>query len=198
LLAKLDHTDGIRANFWVIFAKLEKEATGLSELVANPDPMKSQVANELLVNAEKARLRDLVAEARQKANQLLGDLQNNREAERLQKAKLVPDEFAAEVRSVFRDLNQTEKMRFMSEAIKSGDFAAIAALVTAPPILSGLTAEQSTNFRDSFLERMAPRTATVLDDVTDICETSFSTLDRLARPIGGALTAQASDAVHAA
>ena len=146
--------------------------------------MKSQLAVDLLVNAEKARLRDVVAKSRGELTAIVGVARAAQEAKRLEKAKLVPGPFAAEIRSVVRNLELPAKLLYLANAIKAKDSAAVAAIVDAPPILSGLSAQQLADFRADFLDTMAPGRRDEAAEMQSICDAVLRTTEEAAQPVG--------------
>ena len=106
------------------------------------------------------------------------------DARRLEKAKLVPGPYAAEIRSVVRNLELPAKLLYLANAIKEKDSAAVAALVDAPPILSGLSAQQLADFREDFIDSMAPGGTGEADEMQSICDAVLQTTEEAAQPVG--------------
>lgn len=184
LAGRITGSDSTSSKVKTSLARLEKEAAGIAELISRPDPLKSLVAHELLVNTELARLRDLAAKTRGELNTAVTELRTAHDAARVAKAGLVTDEYAQEIRSVVRGLDITAKVQFMADAIKKGDSRVLAAVLNAPIILSGLTAEQVEFYREAALECGGPSGRNDLDELQMIVDTSFGVIDEIARPIG--------------
>lgn len=191
LLEKLEGNDSTTEKIRSIIVRIEKEASSLFEIVSHPDPMKSAVAIDLLINQEKARLRDLVAKSRGELHSIIGGFRAANDAARLAKANLVPDQFASEIRTVFRSLDYTGQMKFMAEAIQAGDASIVAAIVTVPAVLTGLPAAQIDQYRESFLNSIAPNRKSVTDEMQAIADAVCSTAEAAAQPVGaGSPTAE--------
>ena len=186
IVSRITGSDPTSEKIRSILSRIESEASGLLELAKKPDPLKSPAANELVVNAEKARLRTLIAESRGKLTNLVNSFRAADEAARITRAKLVPDAFATEIRNVFRSLDTAGKHAFMGEAMKAGDGSTIAAIVTVPAVLSGLSAQQSEQYREAFLESIAPSNKGTADEMQVICDTAIQSAESLARPKVGA------------
>lgn len=183
-----------------ILTRLEKEVSGLLDLMEHPDPMKSSVAIDLLINQEKARLRDLSTRSRSELDALVSGFRASQEAARRAKANLVPDQYAAETRAVFRALDTEQKNTFLAMSLKAKDSATVAALLSVPPVLSGLTAQQSTEYREAFLDTVAgPSSAGIADEMQSAVDTSLQIVEMVARPAGAAppLAAQMADSLAA-
>jgi hypothetical protein len=182
LVGRITSNDPTTEKIKSILSRIEKEASGLADLIEKPDTMKSAVANELLTNAEKARLRTLAADSQGKLNNIIATHRAALDAARVQKAKLVPDGFASEIRSVFRSLDTAGKHALLGEAIKTGQAATVAAIVTAPTVLSGLTAQQSAQYREAFLDSVAPNNDAEAGEMQTVCDTALQIVESIARP----------------
>ena len=160
-----------------------------TELVANfkPDPMKSDLANTMLQNQEKSHLRDLVEKTRGELGALTAAFESEQSASRAAKAKLTPGQFDAEIRSVMRGLDSETRMKALDAAFKSADTATLAAILTAPPALSGLTAGQHLHFTQSWLDHAAPHDRDFLPELQSVISTSLGVASGFAKPIGGAV-----------
>jgi hypothetical protein len=63
---------------------------------------------------------------------------------------------AAEVRAHAKGLPDAKRWAFVAEAIEAGDLPTVAAILAAPPFLSGLSARQGANAREAAARRLAP------------------------------------------
>lgn len=63
---------------------------------------------------------------------------------------------AQEVRAHFRALGADERHAFLSAAVEAGDRRTVAALLSAPPYLSGMTPEVAASLRSRAADRWAP------------------------------------------
>lgn len=181
LRSRLPADDPTAEQIDAVLHRIETELVGLADLISRPDKMKSEMANDLLVNQEKARARDVIARSRGELTTLVTAARSSQEAARLEKAKLVPDAYAGEIRSVFRALDPAGKAKFMGEAIRAGDAPVIAAIVTAPSILSGLPAEQASQYRESYLNSISPNSTAAADELEAICAGALAVANELGR-----------------
>lgn len=175
-------TDKVRATL----TRVEKEASNLLEIMTHPDPEKSSLAIERAIGDEKGRLRDLIAKSRNEVNPLIANWRASADAERVKKANLIPNEFAGEIRSVFRAMAWPAQLQFMATATDRLDGAAVAAVLNAPPVLSGLTPEQVEQFREAYLNRTSKSSAPIADEMQSCVDTFFNSADALAAPDGAA------------
>jgi hypothetical protein len=169
-----------------VLTRIEKEASGLIEIMTHPDPEKSSLAIDRIINDEKGRLRDLIAKSRNEVNPLIANWRASADAERVKKANLIPDSFAGEIRAVFRSMEWPAKLQFMSTATDRLDGASVAAVLNAPPVLSGLKPEQVEQFREAYLNRTSKSSAPIADEMQACCNTFFDAADGLAAPDGAA------------
>jgi hypothetical protein len=159
-----------------------------TELVANfkADPMKSDLANTMLQNQERAHLRDAIEKVRSELGALTAAFESEQAASRAAKAQLVKGEFDVETRSLLRSLTPEQRMETINTAFKTGDTKTLAAVLTAPANLSGLTAGQHSHFTQSWLDHAAPRDAEFLPELQNVIGTSLGVAAGFTKPIGGA------------
>lgn len=72
------------------------------------------------------------------------------------KVNLAPNEFASEIRSRFLSLNADKRYKLIDELIEANDGPSLAAVLTAPAMLTGLTQQQQTDFIQALYRRQAP------------------------------------------
>lgn len=161
---------------------IEREAAGIVELIEHPDEMKSSTAIALLVNAEKATLRALITKTRGELLPAVEAWRTSQNAARLAKANLTPDEFAQELRNVFRQMDDAGRAVYMRDAIEAGDGAKAAAILNAPLELTGLTADELGRYRDRFLSRVAKGPDADADGMIACIETTLQCADAMAVP----------------
>lgn len=169
-----------------VLTRIEKEASNLLEIMTKPDPEKSAMAIDRIINDEKGRLRDLIAKSRNEVNPLIAGWRASADAERVRKANLVPDAFAGEIRAVFRGMSWPAQLAFMATATDRLDGAVVAAVLNAPLVLSGLTPEQLEQFREAYLNRTSKSSAPIADEMQSCVDTFFNSADALAAPDGAA------------
>ncbi len=67
--------------------------------------------------------------------------------------------------------------------MKQHQLLAVAALADASPILSGLSAQQLADFREDFIDSMAPGGKGEVDEMQSICDAVLQTTEEAARPV---------------
>ena len=168
-----------------ILERLRKEAAGVTGLVSNPDKMKSEAANSMVLNNERSKLRELAAAARQEVAGLIASAQAAQDADRVARANLVAVEHAAEIRTIFRGLDSNGQAKFMADALRSKDGSVVAALVGVPAILTGMSQEQVDLYREHFLDSITPGARgerDVRDELTAVCDGCLTAIDQIAAP----------------
>jgi hypothetical protein len=146
---------------------IEATAAALVQMHDQPDPMLSELALNMRREATRAELRKLASDARERVNALIATERANIETNRAQKANLAPGPHSQEIRSVFRQMPISEKLQFLGEAVNNGDSEIVSALLTVPTALTGLTAEQASQFKTAYLEKIAPMDVSYIDTVAD-------------------------------
>lgn len=158
------------------------------EIVANfkADLMKSEVGNNMLQNQERAHLRNELEKARAELSALVGAFASEQAAERALKARLIPGEFDSELRGVVRALEAGARLQFINNAFEVDDAKTIAAILTAPPALSGLTQAQHDQFTGFWLDRCAPYDRDFVNELKSVIDTSLGIVGGFTKPVGGA------------
>jgi hypothetical protein len=168
------------ARIGALLDQLGVEAQAVAQIADYPDLMESGVAHQLRLDAAQSRLRDLAATMRGQLNGLINSFATEHDAARLKLAQLIPNAYAAELRTVFRGLGRTEQLEFLARIIKDRDGASAAALLLVSPTLSGLSAEQVESYRKAFLDQVSESADDVVDELRAVCETSLRVIDSVA------------------
>ena len=74
----------------------------------------------------------------------------------VERVGLIPNEFAAEFRSIFRSLDQEGRVALLNELVDTADHAMLAAIVSAPAALVGIPQSMQERFRQAAIEKSAP------------------------------------------
>ena len=182
LKSRLPDVPGLSDEITPWLNHIEKEASNLLVMMESADPMKSALAHDILVNNEKARIRDLVQKAAATIAPLIATAKEKAASTQLHKAALIPDQHAQEFRGVWRGLSDEQQANLLNTAMKAHDGATVAALTEAPAILSGLTAQRQAQIKEAFLEAVAPSKTDELDEVQACTSTFFQSAASLAAP----------------
>lgn len=180
LLKRIPGDSGTATELRIALQRVEKEAAALAGIV--PDAMKSDAANSMILNAEKARLRELIAKASEQCRVLIDREKATEQSKLAERLALVPNEFAAEVRSVFRELSPEKQNEFMATSIAAKDAATVAALVDCPTILCGLPAERQAAYKLSYVESVAPSVQSETAEMQSCVNGIIATAGSLAQP----------------
>ncbi len=181
LMPSVPEAEPILGRMKLIRTELEK----LDEIQANPDPMKSKLAIDLAIEKQRALLNDAYTKGKVFIEDQLEAYRVRLTNERLEKSKIKADAFASEIRLAFRALDKKEKYQFMSDTIKAGDGAAIAALcVEIPPLLCGLTAKEQQTFLDSFTSHWVGQNTQDWDTLHEVAHAFLSYVRPKCLPTG--------------
>lgn len=160
---------------------LEKEASLLVNFRGDPD--RSDDFNLRTKNNLAESLRKQSTKTHAELGALIQGYRTEQQIGRMQAAKLKADVYAQETRQVFRTLDPTARLEFLNSAIKGRDAAAIAAITDCPPLLSGISAEMQTRYRDSYLEAVCgPSLENDISEIEMIVKQSLAMVDLIAEP----------------
>lgn len=163
--------------------RLTDALRGLHGLAITPSPMDSTGAHLLKVQKASQRLRDEVVKVRDESRQLVASRKKDLEDSLKVIAGITANEYAPEIRSRFAGLSQSEKLDVLQSIIDSRDGASFAAIVGAPPFLTGLDPALRDRLTDNFYEAVSPdfyQARIALDDVTDLMDSTMRLVDRAA------------------
>jgi len=180
LVGRLPKGGPLCDNVTAMVKRVEAASTALDDLISNPDPMASQMAIDMRVTAAKIKLKSTVDEARNKTAALVTAERASLTENRNKKANLTPSVHAAEIRTVFRGLDSAGKIKFLNDAVSSNDGETIASLVTVPTVISGLTLEQSSSYKELFLNKIAPTDSRYVAEIEDVVGGIFGSAESLA------------------
>ena len=180
LTARLPQGGQLCTSIKVMAARIENEAAALDAAINKPSEMDSQLARNIKVSAAKTKLAATVAEAKTRAAALIATERFNINQNRSQQANLQPNAFAQEIRAVARSMPTAERLQLLNNAIETLDGATVAALCDAPPITSGLTAQQASGYRAAYLEKAVPMDVAYIDEVSETSTVIFDTAGEFA------------------
>jgi hypothetical protein len=169
-----------------VLNRLHTEAQNIAKIVAEPDPMKSAAAITLVLNAEKARLRELAAKSRADIASVLTVNAANVQATQTKNSKLIPNEYASEIRSVFRALDNGEKAVFIEYAATTNDGPTLAAILQAPAVLTGLSPQLQADYKQYYFDLASPLAKgqqAAFDETQAVCSGVLQLCDQIAQPV---------------
>jgi hypothetical protein len=183
LVALVPTNTPISSDIQKILNRLDSEIESLAKIddPSTRDELKSATYYALLVNAAKTSLRTLIADAAEKLNSIIASFAAKLAADRNERGNLIPNGFAAEIRSVFRAMNWESQIQFMATATRARDGSTIAAILNFPPVLSGLNEEQISNFKESYLDAAAGTSSSILiSKIQEVVDTALATAVKIA------------------
>lgn len=135
---------------------LVRGTEALTELFKSPNPYETKAANDHRVAQASAKLAKRADEAMAKMNEIaqrgFTDLSN-----RIDKLSgLKPGAYDQEIRSIFRSKSEGDKVRALNAALDAGDAELLSAILLAPTVVSGVSKEMSSHFRNAHEQRTAP------------------------------------------
>ncbi len=122
----------------------------------NQSPTDNLPTHQKKVAAAAKKFGDQVQATRKSLNQGLADGVREISNRMSQKVDLTENPYAPEVRAQFRTLDSRAKAGAIQEAVDGNDGPGLAALIGAPSLVTGLTTEQKSRYRDGIHSRHAP------------------------------------------
>lgn len=150
--------------------RIEKDAFVVTELREHPDPMKTALAISQDIATAQDKLKVTVDAVRDLLRFSIIQFRENVKAEQLKSANLVPNEYAAEIRSIYRSLDGAGKAKILTDAFTQHDGATAAALIGVPAVLTGIDPDRVVLLRQQFLDLVAP--AKNVDFINKFSDTS--------------------------
>lgn len=150
--------------------------TVLSDLRTNPHEDWSESLIATRIDAARASLLKVIATAKNNAEAVISEQRVIAAGTVTAEAGLVQNDYAAEIRSVFRGMNVEQQTQLWRDAIAAKDGSTVAALTEAPAALTGLTAEAQSRYRAAFVEA----TTTSTDEWIDGLESGFNAIIQVA------------------
>ena len=163
LISRIPEEGQIGAAFRELMQRIETDALVVTELRENPDPMRSALAISKDIATAQAKLKVTVETVR---DHLRSSIIQFRES-----VKAVPNEYAPEIRSIYRSNDDAGKAKMLTDALTQRDGATAAALINVPAILTGINADQAAVFRQQFLDYVVPaKDGDLLNKFSDVSE----------------------------
>lgn len=156
LVEKMPSDNILRDKLLDKFNAIIKQSEFIDKLTTEQDPMLSKLAHDMRLTNAKDDLRKLKNEAEKDFQDHLKCERTTLSELRSKKANLTPDEYAPEIRAIFRSLSDVDKTTFLNNALDGKDRTTLAAIFSVPHVLSGLPKEKFDDYSDMALHKMAP------------------------------------------
>lgn len=180
LLQRIPGTLGASGEVRAALQRIEKEVAAITGIKS--DPMRSAAANEMILNGEKSKLRELIGKTETQCKILIERDRAAEAATRGEKLTLVPDAFAPELRTAFRSMTLEQQTQFFAEAIKSRNGSSVAAICLCPSALVGISADMQAQFLNSYTESTAPSDRSDIDEMQTCVSAILGTAGEIATP----------------
>ena len=118
--------------------RLQNGAAALEKLAATRNPLDTSAAHEKRVATAGHKYSEEIKVSLQRLSGIVQVGAQDVELRIAQKVNLVPDGFAAEIRSAFRSMNTSERLKLLGELATDNRGSELAAIVKAPSILTGI------------------------------------------------------------
>ncbi|BBJ22392.1 hypothetical protein [Candidatus Nitrotoga sp. AM1P] len=156
LISRIPEDGQLGTELRELMQRIEKDAFVVTELREHPDPMKTALAISQDIATAQDKLKVTVDAVRDFLRFSIIEFRENVKAEQLKSANLVPNEYAAEIRSIYRSLDDAGKEKMLTDAFTQRDGATAAALIGVPAVLTGINPDRVALLRQQFLDLVAP------------------------------------------
>lgn len=137
---------------------MKPAVSSLGVMHATPNPVDTIALHTKKVANGAGKLREKATSYVEKANAVLRDGLNDIQSRVDAKVNLkADDKYAAEIRAVFRSKPYTEQLEMLQTLCKENNGPALAAIVCAPAVLTGINKDLQTQFRDHIIAVNAPQ-----------------------------------------
>ncbi len=170
LISRIPEDGQLGTELRELMQRIEKDAFVVTELREHPDPMRSALAIGQDVETAQEKLKVTVDAVRDLFRSSITQFRENVKAEQLKSANLVPNEYAAEIRSIYRYLDDAGKEKMLTDAFTQHDGATAAALIGVPAVLTGMNPDRVALLRQQFFDLVAP--AKNVDFINKFSDTS--------------------------
>ena len=152
---------------------LTQAVESLEKVAQHPDPTETEARHaQRVAEAAKKLLKraDKIAEHLtvdiQEATQTLSDALT-------EKAGLRENAYASEIRAAMRGMGKRERAQVLQQAVEDGDGATVAALTSAPTVVTGLDATYAERMADAFTRKHAPEVVNARDSLMENYSTAL-------------------------
>lgn len=140
----------------------------LEKVAVTPNPMETPEARNQRIAKQAERLKSQIEEADARMTELAQQAAIDIDNRLAGRVKLQPNEFAAEIRSVYRNMDAKQRAEMVSQAIAENDTATLGALLTAPKFLTGMNSDYAQQVRETMESKLAPELVEELGDLMEL------------------------------
>jgi hypothetical protein len=170
LISRIPEDGQLGTELRELMQRIEKDAFVVTELREHPDHMKTALAISQDIATAQDKLKVTVDTVRDLLRSSIIQFRESVKAEQLKSANLVLNEYAAEIRSIYRSLDDAGKEKVLADAFTQHDGATVAALIGVPAVLTGMNPDRVALLRQQFLDLVAP--AKNVDFINKFSDTS--------------------------
>lgn len=150
--------------------RLSNGAAALEKLATTRNPMDTPAAHEKRVATAARKYGEEVKAAIGRMGSIVQGGLQDAEQRIAQKVNLVPDGFAAEIRSAFRSMNNGDRVKLLNELVAGNRGPELAAIVKAPSVLTGIDDTLKARYSQLIVSTHAPEESAEQARLTDALE----------------------------
>jgi hypothetical protein len=135
--------------------RIELAVKSLGDMAATKSPTETTAAHFKRVAHSSQRLRNETINAKDRIAVLQQEASQDIDQRIKERLNLIQGDYAGELRSTLRGMDQKERFATISEIMKQGDGQSMAAISQAPAVLSGLSDEISARYVEDYTKMYA-------------------------------------------
>jgi len=171
LISRIPEDGHLGTELRELMQRIEKDAFVVTELREHPDPMRPALAIGQDVATAQEKLKITVDTMRDLLRSSITQFRENVKDEQLKSANLMTNEYAAEIRSIYRSLDDAGKAKMLADAFTQHDGATAAALISVPAVLTGINPDRVALLRQQFLDLVTPaKNVDFINKFSDVSE----------------------------
>lgn len=147
--------------------RLVSALEGLEGIALHRDPTETEAKHAQRVAEAARKLEARIEEIRTQLDAGLRDSASRLDDVISEQAGLAENEFAREIREAVRNMPEKKRLETLSQAVRDGEAATVAALVNAPPVTTGLAPEHTSKLVDHYRHVHAPEASAAFDELWD-------------------------------
>lgn len=143
----------------------------------NPSSLETPAAHVLKLSKAAAKLQAESANIKHKLLQTYGQYSAELGVNMFDRLGIKENNYASEIRAMYRSLDNTERLKFIQDAVDNRDGATFAAVMLAPSPLTGIPRDMNQKLTDNFLMQAVPEMYQEQKDLQDAIDNVLTSAD---------------------
>lgn len=178
-MARLSKYTSINSNassLMIDQSKIASAVEGLGNMRLNPNSLETPSSYTMKLSKAAGKLLTESSKIKENVLKTYTNYTLDIDTRIAQRAGIKQNEYAAEIRNVFRGLDAKKRTDFLGEIVENLDGAAFAAIFNAPEVLTGITKDMRINFTNSFHAKAAPDLFEEQEDIKEAIDNVLASI----------------------